>query len=613
MVSAILQQEWLLGSRRTRLYVFRWIYAAWLIVLVIYGFLRYVDEEHRRLNARAVTVNTTFVRRSSAPEIVGQWFTETFVMQQMLLLVLATPAFTAGAITDEKRRGTLQYLLTADLESRHILLGKLLARMAQVALVSAAGLPLFALFAGFGGVQPITMLAFAVALLAPLFALVSMALLASVWCRQTRDAVLALYVLGTVAGLAAWFLPRWLSYFNPLFVLEPAWGGWRSLELAELGRRLLLSSLCWGTLGGVCLGLAIWRLRPAYLAELCDDNGARLAALRRSVVGMRLLRSVANLVTLSPRAPVHDEPIRWRERHVEGLAPTPELRRIPQWLAVTAIAVLTTLSSLLILWRSLPVGVRARDVIAALVYFQPARLAEVMPDAGNGFLMQGLVVMLLASLVVGIRCSGAITGERERQTWEALLLTPLSAKQLIRGKLWGIMGSSHVYLLAYAAPALVLSVLGGILALLWVLLWLAVTVLAMYYIGAAGLWASVRSKNSWRALLATMLAGYVCGLAIYLCTTPILAIVALILGLFLAGIDRKLGTQLSVAAGSVSFDHRVFTILTCLGLALLFWLMSRLFLSWAVRWVADRERTRHWFEDPIYRRSRRRSVVEASR
>ena len=168
------------------------------------------------------------------------------------------------------------------------------------------------------------------------------------------------------------------------------------------------------------------------------------------------------------------------------------------------------------------------------------------------------------------------------------------------------MGASYVYLLAYAVPAVVLSVLGGVMALLWVLLWLAVTVLAMYYIGAAGLWASVRSKNSWRALLITMLAGYLGGLAIYTCTTPILALVAAIVGLLLLALDKHLGTQLSVTAGSFSFDHRVFTLLTCLGLALLFWLMSRLFLSQALRWVADRERTRHWYEEPVYRRSRRR-------
>jgi ABC-type transport system involved in multi-copper enzyme maturation permease subunit len=588
MVGAVLQQEWLLSSRRSRLHVFRWIYGGWLILLLMYGFVCHVNDEHQRLHSRAADLSSTFIRNSSAPEVVGQWFAETFVIHQLLLIVLATPAFVAGAITDEKRRGTLQYLLTADLESRHIVVGKLLARMAQVILVALAGVPLFALLAGFGGVEPITLLALGIALTVPLFALASTALLASVWCRQTRDAVLALYILGTLAGLAVWYLQGFLRYFNPLFVLQPAWSTWRTLDLAELGWRLLVSSLCWGTLGIVSLGLAIWRLRPAYIGEL-EDVRPRIARWYSAV-----------------RVPVQDEPIRWRERHVEGLSPTPELRRMPQWLGVTAITALTTLSSFLILVLSLPVNVSLGDVILALARYQPQRLAVVMPSAGNGFLVQGVLVMLLASLVVGIRCSGAVTGERERRTWEALLLTPLSAKQLIRGKLWGIMGASYVYLLAYAVPALVLSVLGGVMALLWVLLWLAVTVLAMYYIGAAGLWASVRSKNSWRALLITMLAGYVGGLVIYAPTSVVLAFLSFVIGLTLAAFDKQFGTQLSTAAGSFTIDHRVFSILTCIVLALIFWGMSRLFLSMALRWVADRERTRHWHEEPVYRRSRRR-------
>jgi hypothetical protein len=138
MVGAVLQPEGLLGSRRTRLHMFRWLYAGWLIVLDFYGFLRYVQEDHLRRNSRYVAGNTTFLIHSSAPEIVGEWFAETFVMQQMLLLVLATPTLVAGAITDEKRRGTLQYLLTTGLEARHILLGKLLARVGQVGLAASA-------------------------------------------------------------------------------------------------------------------------------------------------------------------------------------------------------------------------------------------------------------------------------------------------------------------------------------------------------------------------------------------------------------------------------------------------------------------------------------------
>jgi ABC-type Na+ efflux pump permease subunit len=593
MIGAVLQQEWLLAGRRARLHIFRWIYGTWLVILLVYGFARHIHEEHQRILSRAVA-NQTFSMRASAPEIVGQWFAQTFVSQQMLFLLLATPAFVAGAITDEKRRGTLQYLLTTDLETRHILVGKLLARLGQVALVGLAGLPLFALLAGFGGVRPLAVLASAAALLAPTFALASMTLLASVLCRQTRDAVLALYVLLALVGGIIWYAQGWLRVFDPHYVVAPAWNAGRNLDFGELGRRLAASSLFWGVIGGVSLGLAIAWLRPAYRAELENARPNK----PRWYTGLR--------------APVGEQPVLWRERHVEGLAPTPELRRIPQWLAVAGVAGLTTVSSLLILWLSLPPAVGIGELIAALTHFQPGRLAAVMPNAAFGFLVQGVAVMLLASLVVGIRCSGAITGERERRTWEALLLTTLSAKELIRGKLWGIMGSSYVYLLAYAAPALALSVLGGVMALMWVLLWLAVAVLAMYYIGAAGLWASVRSHNSWRALLATLLAGYVGGLAIYLCTTPLLAIAAAFIGVFLFACDRYFGTQWSARAGSFNIDPRAFTVMTCLGLALLFWLMSRFFLNQAQRWIADRDRTRHWSEKPVYRRSRR-LVEDAAR
>ena len=90
--------------------------------------------------------------------------------------------------------------------------------------------------------------------------------------------------------------------------------------------------------------------------------------------------------------------------------------------------------------------------------------------AEDYFVLQGLAVMLLGSFIVGIRCSGAITGERERQTWEAVLLTPMSAKQLVTGKLWGVMGACYWYLLAYGVPAVLLSALGGVGCLGWTVL-----------------------------------------------------------------------------------------------------------------------------------------------
>jgi ABC-type Na+ efflux pump permease subunit len=221
--------------------------------------------------------------------------------------------------------------------------------------------------------------------------------------------------------------------------------------------------------------------------------------------------------------------------------------------------------------------------------------------------------MLLASLVVGIRCSGSIANEREKQTWEAVLLTPMTAKQIIRGKLWGVMGASLWYLLAYAAPAVTLSGLGGPVALFYTVLWVAVTILAMYFIGAAGLWCSVRARNSWRSLLHTLVVGYLGGLVLYLVLTPAIGVVVALLLLVLVVIDLVLGTNLagmSVRAGLFSPGMmRVIFVSSCVSLVVAFWLLSQLFMSRSVRWIADRDRTRHWHDEPMYRRSRVRDPI----
>src|SRR5262249_23078107 len=152
---------------------------------------------------------------------------------------------------------------------------------------------------------------------------------------------------------------------------------------------------------------------------------------------------------------------------------------------------------------------------------------------------------ILASLVVGIRCSGSISQEREKQTWEAVLLTPMTAKQIVRGKMWGVMGATTWYLLAYAAPAVALSALGGPLSLVDVVLCLGVTVLAMYYAGAAGLWCWVRAKESWHSLLYTMVLGYVGGGVLFVVLTPAFFVVVAILFVVLLIFDWILGTGLA--------------------------------------------------------------------
>ncbi len=332
--------------------------------------------------------------------------------------------------------------------------------------------------------------------------------------------------------------------------------------------------------------LAANRLRPTCLREM------------ESVRPDKIAWSAADHV------PIDDQPVRLRESNVEGLAPNPTLRRVPQWLAICLIAGVTTISSLVILGLSIAPGASIDDVLRALMQLNVGKTRALLQEASYGFLIQSVVVMLVASLIVGIRCSGAITSERERQTWEPLLLTPLTAKQIIFGKMWGIMAASYWYLLAYAAPAVTLSVLGGPLALAYTMVWLGATVLAMYFIGAAGLYCSVRAVTSWRSLLSTLGIGYLGGLSIYAVSSPLIFILAGLLILILFLTDKLAGTNLAARCTFNRDFYRVFAFASCMVLCLTSLLMARDFLKRAQRWVADRDRTRHSEDEPFYRRSR---------
>lgn len=582
MVGTVFFQEMTLGGRRFQLHVFRWVYAGWLVLQVFFFFFAYLLEAWK---AQAPV--------GSTPEIVGARFANTFVWQQVVLLMVVVPAVVAGSITDEKRKGTLQHLLLTEMEPRHIILGKLLGRVCQVLLVMLAGLPLFALLAGFGGVPPLTMLLVGASLLMPLFGLAAITILASVWCQQTRDAVFAVYGAGLALAVGIVVVGGPLRSLDPLFVIEPAWAPEGASNMREAVTRLLTGGAVWAILGALCLVLGSWRLTPAYLAEVLNEGQKRPSWFNEE------------------REPIEEDPVLWRERHVEGLSPTAAWRRFPQWLGITLVAALTTLSGLFVLWNYAAKGTTLPGVCRALLSLNVREFQAMVPGAHVGFLVQGVVVMLLFSLLVGIRCSGSITGERECQTWEAVLLTPMSARQVLDGKLWGVMNASAWYLLAYAGPAMALSVLGGPLAFGYVVLWFAVTVLAMYFMGAAGLWCSAQATNSWRGLLNTMLVGYLGGLAIYTVAVPLIAILAALVLLLLALVDLILKT--SIGRPDMTNLMQVFAVSSGIGLAVIFFLLSRLFLSRAQRWIADRERTRHWYpeDEAYYRRSRRASLGDA--
>jgi ABC-type transport system involved in multi-copper enzyme maturation permease subunit len=605
MVGAVVSQEMLLGGRRSRAYVFRWLLAAWLLVQLAFQVMATLAP---LLLMRSRSRSLSFAACSDA----ARGYIELYVGQQFVLLALATPALAAGALTDEKTRGTLQYLLAADLYPWEIVLGKLVGRSGQVLLLALTGLPLLCFFGVFGGLDGLMILAVAISTLAFVFGLGSASLLASVWCRHTRDAVLSLYAIlvglamvefglqswraaiawAAVAGTGSQSIPPPLSaaadFLRCLDPFYPFAAGWTLDPAAVYFPRALRFTLAWGGLGVGCVLLASWRLRPAYVRQLAAEGKNRKPRWWRA-----------------RRPPVGNSPLRWKERHVEGVAPLAVLRGLPRWLGLVLVFAVTAGWCAWIVADHLPPGESLTTVLARLIRLDFAGLGALamgISPAPGEFFRLGVAVMLLAGVVIGIRCSGAVTGERERQTWEALLLTPLETWELIRAKLWGIIGASYPYLVAYAVPALALAALCGVEALFWTGLWLAVTWLALCYVGAAGLWCSVRSRSSWRSLLGTLGFTYLGGFVLYCVTSALAGILAMMLMLALMLLEYVAGDI--AATGAMRFLRGMSTaypIAFCIILAGAFILLGWMLIRAAEYRVGILERTKHWKREPLPR------------
>ncbi len=561
MINPILELELVQGSRRNGLALLRRIYTGWLVLQFLFYYWLYTI--HSNLLASAVMAEP--IDSDVAGEFINS-FSFTLITQQFILLALCTPALTAGAITDEKTRGTLQYLLAADVSGWEIILGKLLGRMWQVFLLSLASLPMAGFLAALGGIHPIYLVVPYVLVFAPVFAIAAASLLASVWCRQTRDAVLLVYLgLLAVWGLTTGVMVTiWDNYIEGLSFLQ----------------RAIFSTLACLSLGCVFLFLAGWRLRGAYLRQLQKEG-----------TGKKQRWWVAR------RQPVSDDPLRWKESQIEGVAPLVALRRVPRWLGVVVIACVTTFGALAILgmhtksYHSVPelVMMLARhDLVEWNTEFQPA---------GDGFRGLALLAMFIATLLMALRCSGAVTGERERQTWEALLLTPLTVRQLLRSKLWGIISASYPYLAAYAIPAVVLSLLGGVGAIFWTIFLLGVSWLAMAYAGSAGLWCSARFSSSWRSLFATVGLGYAGGFVVYGFSWILVPLIFLVILLTVFLADLLFLQGKGQLANQFANSFWLFTTLSYVALAFFFMALSGLLLSSAQKYIADRERVRIWKTD----------------
>jgi len=112
---------------------------------------------------------------------------------QMALVMFITPGLTAGAISSEREKQTLNILLTTTQSSTQIIIGKLLSSIAFLILLLIAGLPLYSIVFLFGGVSPAQLITIFLSYLLTVVAIGSIGIMFSTITKKTIVSMIATY------------------------------------------------------------------------------------------------------------------------------------------------------------------------------------------------------------------------------------------------------------------------------------------------------------------------------------------------------------------------------------------------------------------------------------
>lgn len=334
----------------------------------------------------------------------GESFFYALVGTQLALILLAAPAYTAGAICLDKERGTLLHMLATDLSNAEIILGKLAVRLLAVTGLVAAAVPVLFGAILLGGIEPAAAVGALLVSLGVAVLTSTLALTLSVWMRKTYEVLLIVYFLLVVILL---LLPIWT-------VLRHVWGLSPLPDGVKMINPFWLAYLPYLRPGTPCLSeqAVFLGVALAVSALLTVVTVLRVRAVAVHQVGrVQRRRSWLSpwflLWRWLPGPSLDGNPVLWREWHRKR----PSRWSLLAWFLYGGMAYLL---SLLVIVESLDSG-RVRD-LAALVNALQVTI--------------GLLLLSIASVT-------ALAEERVRGSLDVLLATPLSTLQIVQGKWWG--------------------------------------------------------------------------------------------------------------------------------------------------------------------------------
>jgi len=487
LLGPVFSVEMVTMARRARYFVLRGLYGGALLGAL---WIVYLNSPATRHGATDLGV---------AANLTAAFFS-TFSFVQLIAVLMVGPAMVAGTIALERERRTIEYLFTSQLGGVEIILNKLAARILQIAALLLAGLPILALAMLQGGIAPEALAVVYAITASTVVAVAAVSIAVSVWCPRAREAVTTAYlvlfallvvpmvvaVLGRTSGST--FFVNSISPINePLLAANPLW----VLGSARLQASGAAPDAAWQ----MTLILARNQLLLAAAAVLWASFAIRRVHLRQSGKVEKRRRHFQLF-----RPTIGDRPLAWKELFAA--------RTSSRLGSIGRIAVLVLICC----------------VIGSALYGYPEALGAQNWRLNNYL---GLLVFLATAfscgmlLLLAARAAALITSEKERDTWDSLLSSPLTGGEILGGKLLGNLFSIRW---GFAVLALLWG-LGGTLQptfLLGGLFSTALVLLMAIFVTAVGLTFSLGARSSIWAMGCTLGTCLFVGGGYLFCCVPVM-------------------------------------------------------------------------------------------
>jgi ABC-type Na+ efflux pump permease subunit len=400
------------APRRTRHYAARATYGAGLFILMWTAWQAIVGFQHVESAGDMARFGVVLFRFLS-------------VLQLALALFFA-PVVSGASISAEKDRRTFDLLLMTDLTNWEIVIGKLLASLLQMGVMLAAGMPLFALCLLLGGASfEQVARVFAVTAAAAL-AGGSLGILLAAWREKTFQTValtvliIVLYLVG-VAGLfgdaertgvlgdmAPLGVSRavWRAMLNPFdsigAVLVP-------LDPSSIGT-FPLGKVEWGFVANM-LGLTVLLIGTAIvMLRVWNPSGGNPTFSREAAEQIeRKMFEQAQTQPVQRTRPIWNNPVLWREVRTRAYGRKPIIVKLAYFLVFATIC-------LAFVYSIDSAHVRRIDIAKAVV-----------------------PIIVTSLILVNVQAVTAITSERDGRALDLLLVTDISPKEFIFGKILGVL------------------------------------------------------------------------------------------------------------------------------------------------------------------------------